>query len=128
MTRAMQELFLTYAEVRRLYGKENYTSPSRFLSEIPKEMLEAIRPEPSYGFSNNSNNSFNNPQNRNSMVDTNAAHDSGISVGSNVSHPNFGDGTVLNIEGQGEYARVQVNFNDVGSKWLVMAYANLSIV
>lgn len=127
MTRAMQELYLSYAEVRRLYGKENYTSPSRFLSEIPQEMLEVIRSEPAHSFSKESNYSFDKPQNRNTMVDASATHDSGISIGSNVNHPNFGEGTVLNIEGQGEYARVHVNFNDVGSKWLVMAYANLEV-
>lgn len=133
MTRAMQELYLTHAEVRRLYGKENYTSPSRFLSEIPEELLQTIRAEPSFSYSNNhnrsgANQSFGDSSYADTLIDSSAEHENGISIGSNVAHPNFGDGTVLNIEGQGEYARVQVNFNDVGSKWLVMAYANLTII
>ena len=130
MTRAMQELYLTHAEVRRLYGKENYTSPSRFLSEIPEELLQTIRAEPSFAYSNNrgtAHQSFGNSGYADTLIDSSAEHENGIRIGSNVAHPNFGDGTVLNIEGQGEYARVQVNFNDVGSKWLVMAYANLTI-
>jgi len=129
MTRAMQQLYLTHAEVRRLYGKENYTSPSRFLSEIPKEMLELVRPQSGYGQDTSAySNQYSNPQSRSSMVDTTAEHSSGVQVGALVNHPNFGDGTVLNIEGQGEYARIQVNFNEAGSKWLVMAYANLSLI
>ena len=46
----------------------------------------------------------------------------------NVRHPKFGDGVVVNLEGQGEYARIQINFTEVGSKWLVLAYANLTQV
>ena len=123
MTRAMQQLFLTHAEVRRLYGKENYTSPSRFLSEIPKELLEEVRVENRYGYAQTSRTpSFQ----RTSMADDNATHESGIQVGATVTHPKFGDGTVVNLEGQGEYARVQINFSEVGSKWLVLAYANLT--
>ena len=54
-------------------------------------------------------------------------HESGVSVGANVTHPKFGAGVVVNLEGHGEYARIQVNFSEVGSKWLVLAYANLSL-
>ncbi|MGK0440133.1 MAG: DNA helicase-2/ATP-dependent DNA helicase PcrA [Paracoccaceae bacterium] len=59
-------------------------------------------------------------------VDDQSAHESGVAIGMNVSHPKFGEGTVVNLEGHGEYARIQVNFSDVGSKWLVLAYANLT--
>ena len=118
MTRAMQQLWLSYAESRRLYGSEKYTSPSRFLSEIPDELIQTIRPKLKTSYSAPSHNS--------QWIDDQSAHESGISVGMSVGHQKFGDGTVLNIEGQGEYARIQVNFNDVGSKWLVLAYANLS--
>ena len=118
MTRAMQQLWLSYAESRRLYGSEKYTSPSRFLSEIPDELIQTIRPKLKTSYSAPSHNS--------QWIDDQSAHESGISVGMSVGHQKFGDGTVLNIEGQGEYARIQVNFNEVGSKWLVLAYANLS--
>jgi len=130
MTRAMEQLYLTYAEVRRLYGKENYTSPSRFLSEIPDEYIEEIRVEnrfnqyDPYGSSNRS--AFKGSNIGSHMVDQDAKHESGISIGSNVSHPKFGEGMVTNLEGQGEYARVEVNFSEAGNKWLVLAYANLT--
>ena len=118
MTRAMQQLWLSYAESRRLYGSEKYTSPSRFLSEIPDELVQTIRPKLKTSYSA--------PTRSSDWVDDQSAHESGISVGMNVTHPKFGAGTVLNIEGHGEYARIQINFNEVGSKWLVLAYANLS--
>jgi DNA helicase-2/ATP-dependent DNA helicase PcrA len=124
MTRAMQELYLSYAEVRRLYGSEKYTSPSRFIDEIPSELLHEIRTKKSSSYS-----SYQNPSASTSKwVDKDQTHDSGISVGSLVSHPKFGEGVVVLLEGQGEYARIQVNFSDVGAKWLVLAYANLSLL
>jgi len=118
MTRAMQQLWLSYAESRRLYGSEKYTSASRFLSEIPDELVQAIRPK--------AKTTYEAPSRTSSWVDDQSAHESGMSVGMAVSHPKFGEGMVLNIEGHGEYARIQINFSEVGSKWLVLAYANLS--
>ena len=119
MTRAMQQLWLSYAEMRRLYGSEKYTSPSRFLGEIPDELITEIRAKPK--------NTYSAPSREHSAwVDDQSTHESGVAVGMNVGHPKFGDGVVVNLEGQGEYARVQINFDEVGSKWLVLAYANLS--
>lgn len=121
MTRAMQQLWLSHAELRRLYGTEKYTSPSRFLSEIPEELLSEIRAKPQTA--------YHAPVRKHSAwVDDQSAHESGVSVGANVSHPKFGMGVVVNLEGQGEYARIQINFPDVGSKWLVLAYANLTLL
>ena len=114
MTRAMRSLYLTYAEVRRLHGREHYTSPSRFLAEVPMEFTEQVRGStlsPTFPSSSPS-----------------AARDpafNGMKLGSRVRHAMFGDGTVLNLEGQGDHARVQVNFERVGDKWLVLSYANL---
>jgi DNA helicase-2/ATP-dependent DNA helicase PcrA len=119
MTRAMKQLWLTHAESRRLYGSEKYTSPSRFLGEVPDEMVQAVRVKPK--------NPYVAPVRKHSTwVDDQSAHESGVAIGMNVSHPKFGEGTVVNLEGHGEYARIQVNFSDVGSKWLVLAYANLT--
>ena len=117
MTRAMKQLYITHAEVRRLYGDEKYTRPSRFISEIPAEYLEEVRMrggvsqpvfrrEPSY-------NEFD------------QSAEAGLHIGQQVMHPKFGLGTVLSCEGSGAQARVQVNFDEVGSKWLVLAYAKL---
>lgn len=120
MTRAMQQLWLTHAEMRRLYGSEKYTSASRFLSEVPDELISAVRAK--------AKNNYHNPNasRHSAWVDDQSTHESGISVGMNVGHPKFGEGVVVNLEGQGEYARIQINFTDVGSKWLVLAYANLT--
>ena len=123
MTRAMQELVITYAEVRRIYGSEHYTSPSRFLGEIPPELIDEVRAQavltrPAWGSG--------------TQPIANAAAVSGASpgmrLGTRVRHAKFGEGVVLSIEGQGEHARVQVNFHGDGSKWLVLAYANLQPV
>jgi DNA helicase-2/ATP-dependent DNA helicase PcrA len=120
MTRAMKRLTLCHAEVRRLYGEENYTRPSRFIGEIPAEYIEEVRmrgaiSQPLYR--------------RQPAVDEFAQSDGGgLSLGSQVVHPKFGQGVVLNCEGAGAQARVQVSFDEVGTKWLVLAYANLQAV
>ncbi len=116
ITRAMQQLYVTHAESRRLYGQENYPMPSRFLREIPADLMREVRPapqphQPSYAPS--------------AAVTTFNEESSGYRLGQRVSHAKFGEGVVLSSEGQGKSARVQVNFEDVGSKWLVVAYANL---
>jgi len=114
MTRAMRQLYLTYAEVRRLYGQENYTRPSRFVHEIPREYIEEVRlggaiSQPLAG-----------------VVQDEPPP--GLRLGQHVLHPKFGEGVVLQHEGSGAQARVQVNFDEAGSKWLVLAYANLEVV
>jgi DNA helicase-2/ATP-dependent DNA helicase PcrA len=123
MTRAMRELVITYAEVRRLYGSEHYTSPSRFLGEIPPALIEEVRAQPvvhrpAWGASDASADVSAHTGSPGSSVGR-------MRLGSRVRHAKFGEGVVLNIEGQGEHARVQVNFQRDGSKWLVLAYANL---
>ncbi|MEM0516659.1 DNA helicase II [Pseudoalteromonas sp. YIC-827] len=118
MTRAMDKLYITHAEARRLYGQEKYHSPSRFLRELPDDCIEEIRvrtkvtaPQQSSRFS--------------PSLTQAAFADSGFNLGQRVLHAKFGEGTVLNYEGAGAQSRVQVNFDDVGSKWLVTAYARL---
>ena len=118
MTRAMQRLVLSYAEVRRQYGREEYHRPSRFLQEIPKELLDEVR---------NSGRSISSPQSTQASlpVGMRTKHESGWQLGQNVQHAHFGSGVILAIEGQGAHTRVQVKFSDHGTKWLVLAYANL---
>ncbi len=119
MTRAMEQLFLTWAEVRRLYGRENYTRPSRFVREIPAELLDEVRSASVHqgGSSLTANHA---------ETDAAAASATGdVALGRRVHHEKFGYGTVVRVEGQGEHARVQVHFENTGSKWLVLAYANL---
>jgi DNA helicase-2/ATP-dependent DNA helicase PcrA len=111
MTRARERLCLSYAEVRRMHGTQNYCRPSRFIDEMPAELVEEVRP----GISS-------------SRPYRPAAPSDGAApfrLGQAVRHPKFGEGMVLAYEGAGEHARVHVNFADAGPKWLVVAYARL---
>jgi|TARA_R110000772_G_scaffold48719_5_gene111325 DNA helicase-2/ATP-dependent DNA helicase PcrA len=112
ITRAMQRLVITYAESRRIHGSESYNTPSRFIREIPVELLQEVR----------LHTSISRPV---SSLTQASVPDTGLSLGQRVHHPVFGEGTVLNFEGSGGNARVQVNFDDEGSKWLVVQYAKL---
>lgn len=117
ITRARQQLVLTHAEARRLHGQDLIGMPSRFLREIPHALLNEIRPKVKTA------RAFTSPVRRNfghAPIET-----PGIALGANVRHAAFGLGTVTDIEGNGAHARVQVNFDEAGSKWLVLAYANL---
>jgi DNA helicase-2/ATP-dependent DNA helicase PcrA len=116
MTRAMAQLYLTYAESRRLHGSEHYPMPSRFLREVPADLVEEVRARPS----------ISRPYSAPAGGVGAAESEAGFRLGQRVQHPRFGEGIVLNAEGQGNGARVQVNFEEVGAKWLVVAYANLS--
>jgi DNA helicase-2/ATP-dependent DNA helicase PcrA len=116
ITRARQQVVLTCAERRRLYGSETYCLPSRFISEIPDELIEDIRPRVSVSQPYLSTPTAN--------VYPDAAPAS-LKLGQHVRHAKFGEGVVTNYEGQGSNARVQVNFNRAGPKWLVIGYANL---
>lgn len=120
MTRAMQKLYFTYAELRRLYGKEEYHRPSRFLTEIPKELLESVRMPAKV--SRSSGVSKRSPTSMAGM----AIGDTGFKLGQAVSHPKFGEGIVTNFEGSGTHARIQVQFHAHDAKWLVLSYANLT--
>ena len=118
ITRAMRKLYLTYAESRRLHGTDIFNPPSRFLKEIPSELIDEIRPRAQTTI----------PYKRKGQMSPSLKDSSdsiGISLGEKVSHPTFGEGIVLNYEGAGESARVQINFEQEGTKWLVLAFAKL---
>jgi DNA helicase-2/ATP-dependent DNA helicase PcrA len=115
----MRDLYLTYAEQRRMHGVDSYGAPSRFIAEIPAELVEEVRPRvqvtrPTYA-----------PSRAGGFVDDEPGS---LRLGQRVRHQKFGDGVVLSIEGQGSNARVQVNFERQGTKWLMMGYANLETV
>ncbi len=113
ITRAMELLYLCWAEKRRLYGNENYPKPSRFLNEIPNHLKQEIR----------LNARISRPVFQDYQESPDVIRE--FALGQIVRHPKFGEGTVLNFEGDGPQARVQINFEAVGSKWLVIAYARL---
>ena len=119
ITRARRKLVISYAEARRIHGMDMYGIPSRFLREVPGELLHEVRPRVQVSRPYAS-----------AMPRRNAGHPSlaekpAIALGASVRHATFGTGIVTDVEGQGAHARVQVNFDDAGSKWLVLAFANL---
>ncbi|MFJ4344948.1 DNA helicase II [Pseudomonas sp. NPDC089401] len=120
ITRAMRQLIMTYAETRRLYGSETYNKVSRFVREIPSELVQEVR------LSNSVSRPFGGAQSTSSSnLFANAAiPQTAFSLGQRVQHAVFGEGVILNFEGSGAQARVQVNFAE-GSKWLMLGYAKL---
>jgi DNA helicase-2/ATP-dependent DNA helicase PcrA len=123
VTRAMQRLFISYAETRRLHGKDSYNKPSRFIREFPQELLREVRLKSSISrpVSRPGTNSF-------AVHKQEAAMEYGFRLGQRVRHEKFGEGVVLQFEGQDASARVQVNFAQHGSKWLVLQYARLQAI
>ncbi len=116
ITRAMQHLTITHAESRRLYGKDNYPRPSRFIREIPSELLQEIRMRA------NVNRPVASPKlQNNSHLGSNGTY----RLGQAIRHDKFGEGVVLQMEGEGEQERVQINFRNAGIKWLMLSYAKL---
>lgn len=140
MTRARQRLYLSYAESRMLHGQIRMNVPSRFVDEIPEELLKRLRSSSvsSIGYRprlqgmRQSTASFTHPHREeggSSVItpgitsqELNAA---GLHIGQLVSHTKFGTGTILNCEGSGADIRVQVNFPQAGTKWLSLTYAKL---
>ncbi len=121
ITRAMQRLVVTYAETRRLYGSETYNKVSRFVREIPPSLLQEVRLSNTvsrpYGASA--------PTSNGALFKGAGVPETPFSLGQRVRHALFGEGTILNFEGSGNHARVQVNFESEGSKWLMLSYAKL---
>ena len=120
ITRAREKLVLSYAEARRIHGMDMYGMPSRFLREIPSNLVHEIRPKVQVA----------RPVEwaARSRATSGVVETPVLPLGSTVRHATFGTGTVTDVEGTGAHARVQVNFDDVGSKWLVAAFANLQKV
>ncbi len=132
ITRAMRQLYLSYAEQRRLHGVDSYNVASRFIQELPAGLLEEVRPRiqlARHGLSapgvgrregvGDGAGMFRNP------IETTPT---GMRLGSRVRHGKFGEGVVLNLEGQGPHARVHVNFEQQGAKWLMLSVARLEPV
>ncbi len=132
LTRAMQRLYLTHAESRRIFGRTSYRDPSRFLSELPPEALEDVRPRISVSrplyVSERIALAATAPggaARRRSRAMPIAGEDFPMRLGARVRHPKFGEGTILRFEGQGESRQVHVNFEDVGQKILMYELARL---
>ena len=115
MTRSMEKLFVTHAEMRNLYGSENFNPASRFLREIPEELTVEVRT------------GGNVPRTSKSISKriSGEVPDTELKLGQRVFHEAFGEGVILNYEGEGTNARVEVNFDSSKTKWLMVSYAKL---
>jgi DNA helicase-2/ATP-dependent DNA helicase PcrA len=118
MTRAMHKLYLTFAESRSIYGSESFNSISRFVRDIPKGVLEEVRLQ----------NSITRPTSYTAPVNSDEGSDTGFQLGQQIRHNVYGDGVILNFEGNGPRARVHISFEGVGTKILILDSANLVAV
>jgi DNA helicase-2/ATP-dependent DNA helicase PcrA len=122
VTRARQRLYLSFAQTRMLHGQTRYNLPSRFLDEVPEELVKWLTPRAGRG-------GFAVPSAPTSFGSTprrsESSGGSGFRIGQSVMHPKFGLGVIVNAEGGGMDARVQVNFGVAGMKWLALAVAKL---
>ena len=121
ITRAMRQLYFTHAESRRMYGQENYNRISRFINEIPIELVEEVRLNATVSRPLTAR-----PQTN--MYIQEQEQNSGLHIGQRVFHDSFGQGIVLSAEGVGAKTRVQVNFDDAGIKWLVLGFTSLQAI
>jgi len=117
ITRAMQKLYLTFAESRSIYGSESFNSVSRFVRDIPQEVIEEVRLQ---------NNIARPTTYAAGALQSDPGADTGFNLGQQVIHNVYGEGAILNFEGNGPRARVHIRFESVGTKILILASANLT--
>lgn len=132
ITRARKQLTLTLCELRRLYGRDERNLPSRFLTELPTEHLNEISyrgittlPDSKHNQLSKHEQYFND---RKKSYQEKARVNDGYTLGQKVKHQRFGEGTIINIDGEGEHRRVQIAFVNEGIKWLVIKLANLTLI
>ncbi len=133
ITRARRRLYLSHTQSRMLHGQVRYNMPSRFLNELPEQVLLNLnRREPAYAssagksaYGQKGSSGYTAPAAPRSPQ---LGNDTGYSVGQSVTHAKFGTGIIIDFEGRGSDARVQVKFREAGTKWLALAFANLSAV
>ncbi len=135
LTRAMQHLYLTHAESRRIFGHTSYRDPSRFLGELPPEAIEEIRPRisvsrplytaPAGIVRRGTDIGSGATQRRSRAAPPATGEEMPMRLGTRVRHPKFGEGTILRFEGNGENRQVHVNFEQAGQKWLMYSLARL---
>ena len=118
ITRAMKSLYITFANARYLHGSYNYLMPSRFISEIPDELLESVKSD-----------NYQHVKSKNVIpIRKKDDHKHGFKIGQRVKHQKFGSGVVLSYEGEDDNLKLYINFEDYGSKWLVLTYAHLEFL
>ena len=132
ITRARKFLTLSLSELRRLYGRDERNLPSRFLAELPVENLQEISYRANLTSFNNDDDTFTKDEQfyqdrKNSYIKKKKESD-GYTLGRKVKHNRFGEGTIVNLDGEGEHRRVQIAFVNEGVKWLVVKLANLTLM
>jgi DNA helicase-2/ATP-dependent DNA helicase PcrA len=142
VTRARQRLYLSFAQTRMLHGQTRYNLPSRFLDEVPAELVKWLTPRAGALHAGNSASRAGKGGFAVHDVGSRAygaagapaypatprrseSSGSGFRIGQTVMHPKFGLGVIVNAEGSGTDARVQVNFGNAGMKWLALSVAKL---
>jgi DNA helicase-2/ATP-dependent DNA helicase PcrA len=136
ITRAMERLYLTHAWSRTLFGGTQYNPPSRFLAEIPEQLVEEVKANRrgSRRRSGSWGESFGAAEHRDRQVESalrprtpapSGADQLGLRIGDDVRHKKFGEGVILGIEGTGDKTEAVVNFAGVGEKRLLLAWAPL---
>jgi DNA helicase-2/ATP-dependent DNA helicase PcrA len=128
VTRARQRLYLSYAQSRMLHGQVRYGIVSRFLDEIPEELLKRLNARPAHKASM-STASYNSTPTKNAIHNNPSSSQKSAmpwKVGQGVAHSKFGQGVVVSYEGNADDLRVQVNFGKAGLKWLALEYAKLT--
>ena len=127
ITRARRRLYLTFAQRRMLHGQASYSMVSSFLRELPENLLHWITPRV---VQRNAFSQYVSPQREMPAAAPlqRSATTSGWRSGQAVTHPKFGEGMIVNLEGSGADARVQVNFRNTGVKWLALEYAKLTAI
>lgn len=132
ITRARKHLTLSLCELRRLYGREERNLPSRFLAELPVDRLNEISYRgffaPPEGKLDNISQEKQFQQNRRQSYLDKSRESDGYTLGRKVKHHRFGEGTIINIDGEGDHRRVQIAFVNEGIKWLVIKLANLTLL
>jgi DNA helicase-2/ATP-dependent DNA helicase PcrA len=125
ITRARARLYLCYAQTRMLHGQTRYNVASRFLDEIPQEVVKRLSPvmRPVIGRGRFDDKSWE-PAPEKAFKAKSAGH--GFRIGQAVQHPKFGQGVIVNAEGSGNDARLQINFGKQGMKWLALEYAKIT--
>lgn len=135
MTRACRRLYLSFSQSRMLHGQTRYNVPSRFLDEVPENLMKWLQSKQKIDvrhFKSSADNQFQNTASsslgnkKRQIGGTINSQAMQWHIGQNVSHTKFGAGVIINYEGQGNDARVQVNFDQVGMKWLLLEYAKLT--
>jgi len=128
ITRARKRLYMSFAQTRMLHGQTRYNMKSRFFGEIPDAVLKWLTPQVAPRAHSWRSDDDYAPVAMPAYAKAKQAEDTGFRIGQNVLHAKFGTGVIVDAEGSGQDARLQVNFGRNGVKWLALAYAKLEKV